>query len=161
MQALWLKNPSAYWGAPQLTLGMTAVGLHECHRVPGQTPFSPSPHPQNKRCQMDKAIRRGWRNSQSWVEGCGTQRGELEPCLIESRLWATVDCCYAIVNKAGCWDQNTIPQESLIALTVGKGAAKEQEVRTAYRHADDPRRNLSTSRKTEPARQRATTRCDH
>ncbi len=79
--------------------------------IPGKTPFSPPPHPQSKCCQKNKAIRLDWRNSHR-IE-LGGQRGELESYWVESRLWATVDFCYAIVNKAGCWDQNTVPQERL------------------------------------------------
>lgn len=51
------------------------------------------PTPKSKRCH--KAIRRG----QHRVKLRAEQGGELEPCWRESRLWATVDCCYAMVNK--------------------------------------------------------------
>lgn len=82
-----------------------AARIHECSWENASCFALPTP--KSKRCH--KAIRR----DQHSVKLRAEQGGELEPCWRESRLWATVDCCYAMVNKpVGIqilfpkWDQN-------------------------------------------------------
>ena len=86
-------------------LGCNAARIHECPWENASCFALPTP--KSKRCH--KAIRRG----QHSVKLRAQQGGELEPCWRESRLWATVDCCYAMVNKPfgmrtlfPKWDQN-------------------------------------------------------
>lgn len=102
------------WRSPPLTTTTTtpphpsacnAARIHECPWENASCFALPTP--KSKRCH--KAIRRG----QHSVKLRAEQGGELEPCWRESRLWATVARCYAMVNKpVGIqillpkWDQN-------------------------------------------------------